>query len=237
MNIDFWQAIRGTQARVNITRYEICGTCHGTGSTGAGEVTCPQCKGTGHVSQMAGAMKFNLTCPALRRLGQAAKACPTCGGDGRVTQTERWRSGSRRARATVRACACRAKAMPAPGRACRAISTSRPEWSRIRSSTAKATTSKSRCRWRSGRRRWARRSKCPTIDGRTLLKIPQGTNNGQKFRLREKGVLNSRTNQRGDQIVEVAIRRPSRATSGPGAAARAGRDPPRRSARGMWSKV
>ena len=48
----------------------------------------------------------------------------------------------------------------------------------------------------------------PTIDGRTLLKIPQGTNNGQKFRLREKGVLNSRTNQRGDQIVEVAIEAP-----------------------------
>jgi molecular chaperone DnaJ len=45
----------------------------------------------------------------------------------------------------------------------------------------------------------------PTIDGRALLKIPQGTANGQKFRLREKGVLNSRTNQRGDQIVEVAL--------------------------------
>ena len=45
----------------------------------------------------------------------------------------------------------------------------------------------------------------PTIDGRTLLKIPQGTVNSQKFRLREKGVLNSRTNQRGDQIVEVAL--------------------------------
>ena len=43
----------------------------------------------------------------------------------------------------------------------------------------------------------------PTIDGRALLKIPQGTQNGQKFRLREKGVFNSRKNQRGDQIVEV----------------------------------
>ena len=48
----------------------------------------------------------------------------------------------------------------------------------------------------------------PTIDGRALLKIPQGTKNGQRFRLREKGVLNSRTNQRGDQIVEVAIEAP-----------------------------
>jgi molecular chaperone DnaJ len=48
----------------------------------------------------------------------------------------------------------------------------------------------------------------PTIDGRTLLKIPQGTKNGQRFRLREKGVMNSRTGQRGDQIVQVAIEAP-----------------------------
>ena len=48
----------------------------------------------------------------------------------------------------------------------------------------------------------------PTIDGRSLLKIPQGAKNGQKFRLREKGVPNSRTGQRGDQIVEVAIQAP-----------------------------
>ena len=54
MTISFWQAIRGTQARMEITRYEICGTCRGSGSTGAGEVNCPQCKGTGNVTQMAG---------------------------------------------------------------------------------------------------------------------------------------------------------------------------------------
>ena len=48
----------------------------------------------------------------------------------------------------------------------------------------------------------------PTIDGRALLKIPQGTKNGQKFRLREKGVLNARSNKRGDQIVEVQLEAP-----------------------------
>ena len=48
----------------------------------------------------------------------------------------------------------------------------------------------------------------PTIDGRALLKVPQGTQNGQKFRLREKGVMNSRKNRRGDEIVEVVIQAP-----------------------------
>ena len=48
----------------------------------------------------------------------------------------------------------------------------------------------------------------PTIDGRALLKVPQGTKNGQKFRLREKGVQNSKTGVRGDQIVEIAVEAP-----------------------------
>jgi len=48
----------------------------------------------------------------------------------------------------------------------------------------------------------------PTIDGRALLKVPQGTQNSQKFRLREKGVTNSRKSTRGDEIVEVVIQAP-----------------------------
>jgi molecular chaperone DnaJ len=48
----------------------------------------------------------------------------------------------------------------------------------------------------------------PIIDGRVLLKVPQGTQNGQKFRLREKGVYNARKNVRGDQIVEVVLQAP-----------------------------
>jgi molecular chaperone DnaJ len=48
----------------------------------------------------------------------------------------------------------------------------------------------------------------PTIDGRALLKVPPGTQSGQKFRMRERGVFNSRKNTRGDQIVEVVVQPP-----------------------------
>jgi len=48
----------------------------------------------------------------------------------------------------------------------------------------------------------------PTIDGRALLKIPPGTQSGQKFRMRERGVFNARKNLRGDQIVEVVVQPP-----------------------------
>ncbi len=46
----------------------------------------------------------------------------------------------------------------------------------------------------------------PTIDGRTLLKIPPGTQSGQKLRLREKGVPSAtKDGVRGDEIVGVKI--------------------------------
>ena len=208
MNIDFWQAIRGTQARVNINRYETCGTCHGTGSSGGGEVNCPQCKGTGHVSQMAGAMRFNLTCPKCGGSGKLRNSCPTCGGDGRVTRTEQVdirippgaRDGSR---------------LRVPGKGNAGTHGAQPgdlyittkvephpffhrDGDNIEIKVPVAV-------WESS---LGAKIEVPTIDGRTLLKIPQGTTNGQKFRLREKGVANSRTSVRGDQIVEVSITSP-----------------------------
>jgi DnaJ-class molecular chaperone len=49
----------------------------------------------------------------------------------------------------------------------------------------------------------------PTVDGKALLKIPAGTQSGQKFRLRERGAPSLRAGGlRGDQFVEVKIALP-----------------------------
>jgi molecular chaperone DnaJ len=45
----------------------------------------------------------------------------------------------------------------------------------------------------------------PTIDGRSLVRIPPGTNSGRTLRLKEKGVPSARTGVRGDQYVEIQI--------------------------------
>ncbi|MGC1659827.1 MAG: DnaJ C-terminal domain-containing protein, partial [Candidatus Acidiferrales bacterium] len=46
----------------------------------------------------------------------------------------------------------------------------------------------------------------PTIDGRSQVRIPPGTNSGTKLRLREKGAPSTRQpGKRGDQIVEVQV--------------------------------
>jgi molecular chaperone DnaJ len=208
MNIDFWQAIKGTQARMEITRYEVCGTCHGSGASSAGEVTCPQCKGSGQVTQMAGAMKFNLTCPRCGGSGKLHNACPTCGGEGRVPRTETVevrippgaRSGSR-LRVPGKGNAGTQGAPPGD----LYITTQVEEHPFFKREGDNIEIQVPIAVWEAA---LGSKIEVPTIDGRTLLKIPQGTQNGQRFRLREKGVLNSRTNVRGDQIVEVGIEAP-----------------------------
>ncbi len=234
MDIDFWQAIRGTQARLNITRYEICATCHGIGLERRGRSHLPavqrhrQCHPDGRRHEVQPHL------PALRRHRQAAQRLPHLRRRRpRRRIPKRWKCAFRRARATARGCACPAKATPAPWARLPAISTSprkveehpffRREGDNIEIKVPVAV-------WEAA---LGAKIEVPTIDGRTLLKIPQGTQNGQKFRLREKGVFNSRTNQRGDQIVEVAIEAPeSTRRAHHGTAARTGQAASRRSARG-----
>ena len=46
----------------------------------------------------------------------------------------------------------------------------------------------------------------PTIDGRSQVRIPPGTDSGKRLRLREKGAPSSRhPGKRGDQIIEVQV--------------------------------
>jgi molecular chaperone DnaJ len=88
LNIDFWESIRGTQVRLNVVRQEIGETCGGSGCMGGASMECPECDGTGNVTQMAGAMKFSLTCPRCDGKGRLRNVCPTCHGDGRLSKSE-----------------------------------------------------------------------------------------------------------------------------------------------------
>src|SRR5579871_6153957 len=85
--VDFWTAIRGGQARIQIHRQETCPACHGQANTG-GPMQCPECHGSGQVTQMGGRMKFNIPCPRCNGTGRVANDCPTCHGEGVVNRTE-----------------------------------------------------------------------------------------------------------------------------------------------------
>jgi molecular chaperone DnaJ len=208
LDIDFWQAIRGTQARINITRQDVCETCKGTGAAAGAVVTCPQCNGSGTVTQMAGAMRFNLTCPRCGGKGRLRNACPTCHGDGRVAHTET-------VEVRIPAGAQNGSRLRVPGKGNAGthgapagdlyITTRVEPHSFFR---REGDDVEIRIPITVSEAGLGSKVEVPTIDGRALLKIPPGTRTGQKFRMREKGVFNARKSLRGDQIVEVEVQPP-----------------------------
>jgi molecular chaperone DnaJ len=153
-------------------------------------------------------MRFSLTCPKCEGAGRMRNICANCHGDGRVSTTEtvevripagaqqgsrlrvagKGNAGTHSAPPGDLYITIRVEAHPFFRREGDDINISVP----VRIDEAGLGT----------------KIEVPTIDGRALLKIPQGTQNGQKFRLREKGVHNSRTSARGDQIVEIAVQAP-----------------------------
>jgi molecular chaperone DnaJ len=208
LNIGFWQAIRGTQAKIDVTRYETCMACGGTGGNDAGSIACPQCNGTGQVSQMAGNMKFNLTCPRCNGKGRIRNACPVCHGDGRIAHTEivevRIPAGARNGSRLRVAGKGNAGTMGAPPGDLY-ITTNVEEHPLFRRDGDNIVIKVPITVAEAG---LGAKIEVPTIDGKSLLKIPPGTQNEQKFRLRERGVFNARKNVRGDQIVQVMIKTP-----------------------------
>ncbi len=208
LNIDFWESIRGTQVRLNIVRQEVCETCGGSGATGSSSTVCPECDGTGNVTQMAGAMKFSLTCPRCDGKGRLRNVCPTCHGDGRLSKPDSVevrippgaQAGSR-LRVAGKGNAGRNGAGPGDLYITVRVEP-HPFFTREGDDIhiqVPITVSEAGL---------GAKIEVPTIDGRALLKVPQGTQNSQKFRLREKGVTNTRKSTRGDEIVEVVIQAP-----------------------------
>src|SRR5580692_3665694 len=208
LNIDFWQAIHGTQVRLNIARQETCGVCGGTGSRPGANTVCPECNGSGTVNQVAGAMRFSLSCPKCEGTGRLRNTCPNCGGDGRISTKEtvdvRIPPGAQQGSRLRVAGKGNAGTMGAPsGDLYITVRVDPHPFFRRDGDDIEITVPV-----RIDEAGLGTKIEVPTIDGRALLKIPQGTKNGQKFRLREKGVLNARTGARGDQLVEVSVQAP-----------------------------
>ena len=207
--VDFWTAIRGGQARMQIHRQETCPTCHGQSTTG-GSMQCPECNGTGQVTQMGGRMKFNITCPRCNGTGRATSDCPTCHGEGVVERTEnvefRIKPGTRDGqRIRLQGKGNAGVHGGAPGDLYLIVRVGpHPVFQRVGDDihiTVPVTVAEAAL---------GAKVDVPTIDGRAQLKIPPGTQPGQKLRLRERGVENAQhPGQRGDQIVTVDVKVPT----------------------------
>jgi molecular chaperone DnaJ len=203
VNIGFWDAIRGTVMRLNITRLDVCNNCGGKGVVGT-PATCPECHGSGQITQTSGRMKFNAACPRCGGTGKAQNPCPVCHGEGAVQRTEplevRVKPGTRDGQ-RIRISG-KGNAGPSggpPGDLYIIIRIGEHPVFRREGDDIYVTVPVAA--WEAA---LGARIEVPTIDGRAQLRIPPGTQSGQKLRLREKGVPSATTEgKRGDEIVEI----------------------------------
>jgi molecular chaperone DnaJ len=211
VEIDFWTAIRGGVTRLEIQRQSPCPTCKGTGAVGK-PMECPECHGTGQVQQTGGRMKFNIQCPRCGGSGKVQSSCPTCDGAGVVTRVEplefRIKPGTRDGQRIRLAGKGNAGTEGAPaGDLYLIIRVGHHKLFRRVGDDIHVTIPVTAMEAALGAR-----IEVPTIDGEghhagsAQLKIPPGTQTGQKLRMREKGAPSAtRDGQRGDQIVEIKI--------------------------------
>jgi len=80
------EAATGTEKYINISRFDECPECNGTGSkTKKAKITCPSCKGTGQVVRTSGFITIAQTCPKCKGEGEVlSDPCVNCRGTGRV---------------------------------------------------------------------------------------------------------------------------------------------------------
>src|SRR5438552_2030890 len=205
VNVPFWTAIRGGVMRLNITRQDTCSNCRGNGVIEQPGV-CPQCKGKGTIEQSANRMKFNVTCPRCHGTGKNISPCPVCHGEGVLGRTEplevRIKAGTRDGQRIRIAGKGNAGGQGgAPGDLYVIIRAGdHPVFHRdgddIHVTVPVMATEAA----------LGAKIEVPTIDGRAQLKIPPGTQSGQKLRLREKGVPSAtKEGHRGDEIVEIKV--------------------------------
>ncbi|HSB10302.1 MAG TPA: J domain-containing protein [Blastocatellia bacterium] len=206
LGVPFQQAIQGFTAKIEVDHSEACGACKGTGEAANRSVTCSVCNGTGqHTRRIGGTSK----CGECDGSGKIAGSCVDCRGEGvipkRATITVTVPSGvdtGSRIRVPCKGHAGRLGGPPGD----LYIVTNVGEHSYFKRQgdniycTVPITVPEAAL---------GAKIEVPTVDGKALLRIPPGTQSGQRFRLRERGAPSLRAGGvRGDQFVEVKITLP-----------------------------
>ncbi len=90
LEISFEEAAFGVEAKIKVPRARVCSTCEGTGcKPGTHPKACQTCQGTGQVKTQHGGFFFiNRTCNSCNGVGQViTNPCATCRGAGKVKKT------------------------------------------------------------------------------------------------------------------------------------------------------
>ena len=211
LKISFMDAAFGMGTDIDITKFETCRDCRGTGAAaGTTPETCRRCKGRGQVTQSSGFFSISTTCPNCNGEGVViAEPCRSCMGTGRkkVTKTVNIKipagveTGSRlRLRGEGEE-----GSFGGPSGDLYVFIHVEPHeyfersgndiYCRIPISFIQAAL--------------GAHIEVPTLEGVEKLKIPKGTQTGKTFRLKSRGIAQLRGFGRGDQIIEAVVTIPT----------------------------
>jgi molecular chaperone DnaJ len=206
ITIAFEEAVRGGPHPLTVTRQEHCRTCRGTGWQQVAETGCLACHGVGTVKTARGHMVFSRTCAQCGGTGRQRRSrCPTCSGQ----QTEM----------RIEPLAMNIPAGLADGARIRVPGKGHVGRNGGENGDLYITVKVEPHPMfhREGddlhvtmpiavhEAALGAKIEVPSLDGRVRLRVPPGTQSGQRFRLRDRGVPSPRDARRGDLVVEVKL--------------------------------
>jgi molecular chaperone DnaJ len=206
VSLSFEDSVRGTEAGIPLVRRTECGGCGGAGVVPIAESMCPVCRGAGTIRSRRGHMVFAKTCEQCTGTGRQRHAtCPACAGACVVSRSQtvpltipagvadgdRLRvaglghAGVRGGHAGDLYVTVHVGAHPLFRREGDDLHVTVPIG--IHEAALGA------------------RFEIPTFEGPVRLRVPPGTQTGQRVRLHERGVPSRRDGRRGDLVVEFRI--------------------------------
>jgi molecular chaperone DnaJ len=212
MQIKLEEAAFGVEKEIEIQKLDTCDKCQGSGAEpGSRTINCPACGGRGQVISSRGFFQVSQTCPRCRGAGQIIeRPCRQCQGEGRLEKMSR---------ITLK------------------IPAGIADGSRLRSSRNGEAGTRGGPRGDlyvvihiKEHKIFQREDDnlycevpipfssaalggevdVPTLEGKANLKVPAGTQSGQIFKLRGKGIVNVNGRERGDLLARLIVEVPTR---------------------------
>jgi molecular chaperone DnaJ len=204
--LDFDAAMQGGEKTIAVMRQERCRTCRGAGRLHVTESRCAACHGSGVVKSARGHMVFSKPCARCGGTGSVRQSpCPTCGGEQVEMRSEPLAitippglADGARIRVAGKGHAGRNGA-PAGDLYITVHVHPHPVFRREGDDlyvTVPVAIHEAAL---------GAKIEVPSLEGPARLRVPPGTQSGQRFRLRERGAPSPRAGRRGDLVVEVKL--------------------------------
>ena len=202
----FEEAIAGGERRLTVTRLDVCEGCSGSGRRRSTELRCSRCQGAGSTRWRRGHMVFSKSCTFCEGTGVlTSRPCSTCSESGIVTlheditiQIPPGVSDGSRLRIESKGNAGRLGGRP--GDLYISVKVSPHRFLRRDGRDLLLTLPVAIHEAALGAD-----IDVPTLEGNVKLRVPPGTQSGQRFKIKSRGVPSLQSGARGDLLIEVNV--------------------------------